>query len=89
MVYFLLLQKNQTIANAQRHSSVSAALNSLLQPVQVGPFFLVHAIAEIEVDQRLVGNAGIFGQRFEVGNHVFAHSYRDLALESGRIGIFP
>lgn len=46
------------------------------------------AIAQIQIDQTLVGYASIFGHAFEIGDHVIRQSHRHRPLELGCIRIF-
>ena len=38
----------------------------------------MRAVAQIEIDEILVGHFGFLGQRFEVGNHIRSQAERDL-----------
>ena len=50
---------------------------------------MLGAIRQIEVDQRLIWDAGLFGKRLEIGHGICVEVDGDLLLQLLRIGILP
>lgn len=58
-----------------------------LLPFQIEFPIRARAVAQIQVDQTLVGNAYFFGNRFEIFNAIFIQPNRNLFFQLRRVGI--
>ncbi len=50
---------------------------------------MLHAVSEIEVDEILIGNAGVLRHALEIGDDIRTHANGHLLFQAGCIGITP
>lgn len=48
---------------------------------------LRNAVAEVKIDQALVGNPGFDGHALEILHHIFGKAHGDRLLELGGVGV--
>lgn len=78
------------IAVMQHSQSRAAHVRESLgvRPVDLNLSFAGDAIAQIQIDQALVGNACLVGHTLEVGQYILGQAHGDRLFQLGCVGIF-